>query len=83
MIIPSLPGFGFSDATNQPGLSTTYIAQIMADLMDTLGFNKYYVQGGDWGGSVVNFMALYYPEKVLGMHSNICFSHYFFLTQIM
>lgn len=50
--------------------------------MDTLSFNKYYVQGGDWGSSVVNFMAFYYPEKILGMHSNLCISHYF-LTQVM
>ncbi|XP_066261557.1 juvenile hormone epoxide hydrolase 1-like [Euwallacea similis] len=72
LIIPSLPGFAFSEATRKPGLSPAYIAQIFKDLMDIVGFDRYYVYGGDWGSSVVNHLTANYPEKVIGMHSTLC-----------
>lgn len=73
LVIPSLPGFTFSQYSVRPGLSSRYMAQIFADLMQILGFNQYYVQGGDWGSSVVQSMATFYPEKIIGIHSNMCF----------
>lgn len=41
--------------------------------MTKLGFERYYVQGGDWGAIIVQIMASLYPDKVIGMHSNMCF----------
>lgn len=41
--------------------------------MDQIGFQKYYIQGGDWGGMIVDFMAALYPDNVLGVHNNMCF----------
>lgn len=49
------------------------IAVIFKNLMKRLGFDRYYIHGGDWGGQVVANMATLYPDKILGMHSNFCF----------
>jgi len=73
LIIPSLPGFTFSDPSTKPGLSAVYIAQIFADLMNILEFDRYYIQGGDWGSTVVHNMAIYHPLRVIGVHSNMCY----------
>lgn len=72
VIAPSLPGFGFSQAAAKPGLSATQMAVVLKNLMKRLGFEKYYVQGGDWGGVIAAIMAAIYPEIVLGLHSNMC-----------
>ncbi|XP_066154027.1 juvenile hormone epoxide hydrolase 1-like [Euwallacea fornicatus] len=72
LIIPSLPGFAFSEATRKPGLSPAYMAQIFKELMDIVGFDRYYVYGGDWGSSVVTHLTARYPEKIIGMHSTLC-----------
>nr|QHB21920.1 juvenile hormone epoxide hydrolase 2 [Colaphellus bowringi] len=72
VIVPSLPGYGFSDPAVRPGLSAPHMAVIMKNLMQKLGFEKYYVQGGDWGAMIVANMATLFPEKILGVHSNMC-----------
>lgn len=72
LIIPSLPGYGFSDAAVRPGLATPQIAVIFKNLMERLKFEKYYVQGGDWGAVVVAAMGTLFPEKIIGLHSNMC-----------
>ncbi|CAG9826364.1 unnamed protein product [Diabrotica balteata] len=72
LIIPSLPGYGFSEAAEVPGLNPPHIAIIMKNLMARLGFQKYYLQGGDWGAAIVSNLASLFPEKVLGVHSNMC-----------
>lgn len=41
--------------------------------MNRLGYERYYVQGGDWGAMIVQLMAALFPNKVIGMHSNMCF----------
>ncbi|KAL6258665.1 hypothetical protein P5V15_010618 [Pogonomyrmex californicus] len=72
VIAPSLPGFGFSSAATIPGLSSIHMSVIFKNLMSRLGYDKYYVQGGDWGSSVIHTMSCLYPQHVLGMHSNLC-----------
>ncbi|KAL1508971.1 hypothetical protein ABEB36_003783 [Hypothenemus hampei] len=72
VIAPSLPGYGFSEASNKPGLNTARAAQIFKNLMGKLGFNMFYVQGGDWGALIVNRLSILYPENILGAHSNMC-----------
>ncbi|XP_059061286.1 juvenile hormone epoxide hydrolase-like [Achroia grisella] len=74
VIIPSLPGYGFSDAAIRPGLSTVDIAVIFRNLMHRLGHNKFYVQGGDWGAIIGSNLATFFPDEVLGYHSNMAFS---------
>ena len=66
VIVPSLPGYGFSQAASKQGLSAAKIAVIMRNLMMRLGFTKYYIHGGDWGAVVVNAMATFFQSEVLG-----------------
>ncbi|XP_047109732.1 juvenile hormone epoxide hydrolase 1-like [Schistocerca piceifrons] len=74
VVAPSLPGYGFSQGAQKPGLGAAQVAVVMKDLMERLGFTKFYVQGGDWGSVIGTHMATLYPERVLGYHSNMCFS---------
>lgn len=63
VICPSLPGYGFSEGAHKPGLGCAEIAVMMRTLMRRLGFEKFYVNGGDWGGIIANYMATLYPQK--------------------
>lgn len=65
-------GYGFSDGAIRQGLSVLHMANIFKNLMNKLVFPRYYIQGGDAGGSVGQIMAGLYPDKVIGMHSNMC-----------
>lgn len=72
LIVPSLPGYGFSDGAVRPGLSSANVAVIFKNLMQRLKFDKFYVQGGDWGAHIAANMATLFPEKIIGLHSNMC-----------
>lgn len=72
VIAPSLPGYGWSDGAQKQGLGTLKIAVIFRNLMLRLGFDKFYVQGGDWGSMIGANIASMFPENVLGYHSNMC-----------
>ncbi|XP_068624270.1 juvenile hormone epoxide hydrolase-like [Battus philenor] len=74
LIIPSLPGYGFSSAAVRPGLGADKVAVVFRNLMNRLGFKKYYVQGGDWGAIITNIMATFFPQEILGYHTNMVFS---------
>ena len=65
LVIPSLPGYGYSSPAKRPGLSPEYIAIIMNKLMLRLGHRKYYIQGGDMGSEVSRMIARLFPEYVL------------------
>ncbi|XP_059061365.1 juvenile hormone epoxide hydrolase-like [Achroia grisella] len=71
VIVPSLPGYGFSDAPVRPGLAAPQTAVIFKNLMNRLGFKKYYIQGGDWGAIIAASIATLFPEDVLGHHTNM------------
>ncbi|XP_049857938.1 juvenile hormone epoxide hydrolase 1-like isoform X3 [Schistocerca gregaria] len=73
VIVPSLPGYGFSDGAAKPGLGAAQIAVIMKNLMERIGMQKFIVQGGDWGAVIASNMATLFPENVKGLHSNACF----------
>jgi len=75
LIIPSLPGYGFSQGSELPGLGYVEIGQIMHKLMVRLGHDKYYVQGGDWGSIIGTFMGVLYPKNVKAVHLNMCFAN--------
>ncbi|SPP73666.1 juvenile hormone epoxide hydrolase 2 [Drosophila guanche] len=72
VIVPSLPGYGWSEGTSRTGLGPAQVAVIMSNLMARLGYNKYFIQGGDWGSIIGNHMATLFPDNVLGYHSNMC-----------
>ncbi|HKN21528.1 MAG TPA: epoxide hydrolase [Terracidiphilus sp.] len=71
VVIPSLPGYGFSGKPAQPGWDPTRIARAWIVLMKRLGYTRYVAQGGDWGNSVTEFMALQTPPGLLGIHTNM------------
>ncbi len=71
VVVPSLPGYGFSEAPPGP-IGPRAIAALMHRLMtETLGVERFMVQGGDWGAIISAWMALDYPENVAGAHLNM------------
>src|SRR5271166_134678 len=71
VVIPSLPGYGFSGKPTAPGWNPVSIAKAWATLMQRLGYTKYVAQGGDWGNAVSEVMALQEPPGLLGIHTNM------------
>ena len=70
VIIPSLPGFGFSGPTTTRGWDPQRMAKALVVLMDRLGYSKYGIQGGDWGSEIARHMAHQAPAEVIGLHLN-------------
>lgn len=70
LVIPSMPGFGFSGPTTEPGWNIGRIARAFVELMARLGYERYGVQGGDWGAFVAPEIARIDPEHVIGIHLN-------------
>jgi pimeloyl-ACP methyl ester carboxylesterase len=71
LVIPSLPGYGFSGKPTEPGWNPVRIARAWATLMQRLGYTQYVAQGGDWGNAVTENMALQQPPGLLGIHTNM------------
>ena len=71
LVIPSLPGHGFSGKPTAPGWTPVSIARAWATLMQRLGYVRYVAQGGDWGNAVSEVMALQQPTGLLGIHTNM------------
>src|SRR5215207_4036855 len=71
LVIPSLPGYGFSGKPKAPGWNPVSIAKAWATLMQRLGYTKYVAQGGDWGNAISEVMALQEPPGLLGIHTNM------------
>ena len=71
VITPSLPGFGFSSAPTQPGYSPEKIAHVLAALMEKIGYQRYAIAGGDWGAIINRYLAFNYPDRLIGLHSNM------------
>ena len=70
VVVPSLPGFGFSDRPAEPGMNLFEIADLWARLMRELGYDRFAVQGGDFGAGVATLLGLRNPERVIGIHLN-------------
>ncbi|MDR3516035.1 MAG: epoxide hydrolase [Azospirillaceae bacterium] len=70
VVIPSLPGFGFSAAPVGPGVSTRKIADMWASLMTSLGYDRFAAQGGDIGAGVSMWLARRHPRRMIGVHLN-------------
>ena len=71
VVIPSLPGFGFSSRPTEVGWASDRIARAWDVLMKRLGHTRYVAQGGDWGAGVVTAMARQAPSGLLGIHTNL------------
>jgi quercetin dioxygenase-like cupin family protein len=71
VVIPSIPGFGFSGKPTGPGWGPERVAKAWAELMKRLGYSRYVAQGGDWGSPVSNAMARQAPDGLLGIHVNL------------
>lgn len=71
VIIPSLPGFGFSGPTTTRGWNPDRMAKALIVLMERLGYSRYGVQGGDWGSTIARDIAHDAPEHVIGVHVNL------------
>jgi len=74
LVLPSLPGYGFSTPLSAPGWGVTRIATAFAELMARLGYDRYVAQGGDWGSIITREIAVRDPEHVLGVHLNSGFT---------
>ncbi|MGE5853550.1 MAG: epoxide hydrolase family protein [Deltaproteobacteria bacterium] len=71
VVIPSLPGYGFSSRPTGTGWDPDRIARAWAELMKRLGYNRYFAQGGDWGTPVSSAMARQNAAGLLGIHINL------------
>lgn len=71
VVIPSMPGYGFSGKPTTTGWDPRRIARAYGELMTRLGYEKYVAQGGDWGSIVVNFMGVQEPKGLIGIHTNM------------
>jgi pimeloyl-ACP methyl ester carboxylesterase len=71
LVIPSLPGHGFSGKPTETGWDPIRVAHAWIDLMGRLGYAEFVAQGGDWGNAVTEQMALLKPEGLLGIHTNM------------
>jgi len=70
LVIPSMPGYGFSGKPTSPGWDPAHMARAWVTLMKRLGYNRFAAQGGDWGGFVTNVMAEQAPPELIGIHVN-------------
>lgn len=71
LVLPSLPGYGFSDKPRETGWGIERIGKAWGELMRRLGYDRYFAQGGDWGSMVTRVMARDRVEGLAGMHVNL------------
>jgi len=71
VVVPSMPGYGYSGKPDAPGWGPARIARAWTVLMKRLGYTKFVAQGGDWGAVVVDMMGLHAPPELLGIHTNM------------
>ena len=70
VVVPSLPGYGFSDRPASPGMNVFRVAELWAGLMNELGFYRFAAQGGDLGAGVSTALGLRHPDRIIALHLN-------------
>src|SRR4249919_3331974 len=71
VVIPSMPGYGFSGKPSTPGWGPERIASGAIELMKRLGYSKFVASGGDWGALITDFIGVQAPPELLGIHTNM------------
>jgi pimeloyl-ACP methyl ester carboxylesterase len=71
LVIPSMPGYGFSGKPTTAGWEPARIARAWAELMKRLGYTQFVAQGGDWGALITQLMAAQTPPELIGIHTNM------------
>ncbi len=71
LVIPSMPGYGYSGKPRETGWGPDRMARAWAELMKRLGYTRYVAQGGDWGAIVTDVLATQEPPGLIGMHTNM------------
>jgi pimeloyl-ACP methyl ester carboxylesterase len=71
LVIPSIPGYGFSGPTRERGWNVTRVALAWDELMRRLGYPRYGAQGGDWGSAISRELGVAVPEHIIGVHLNM------------
>lgn len=74
VVIPSVPGFGFSDKPTELGWNPQRIARAWITLMNRLGYERFFASGGDWGAPITEEIALQAPGQVIGIQTNLAFA---------
>ena len=71
VVIPSMPGYGFSGKPTETGWGPDRIARAWSELMKRLGYTKFVAQGGDWGALITDMMGVHAPPELIGIHTNM------------
>ena len=71
LVVPSMPGYGFSEKPTATGWDPVHIADAWIQLMRRLGYTRYVAQGGDWGAQITDVIGAKAPPELLGIHSNM------------
>src|SRR4029079_13446490 len=71
VVVPSMPGYGFSGKPTAPGWDPFHIADAWIELMRGLGYTRFVAQGGDWGAQITDVMGAKAPPELLGIHTNM------------
>ncbi|HLK74150.1 MAG TPA: epoxide hydrolase [Streptosporangiaceae bacterium] len=70
LVVPSIPGYGFSGPTRSGGWNVSRVARAWDELMRRLGYQRYGAQGGDWGSAISRELGVLFPERLIGVHLN-------------